>query len=171
MRLSTYYTSATHSGTAFDYRLQAFPEITSYGSNSDGDVAYFSNSAIKDEFFGYGHKSIMEDRMTGGSVYSITARGFSESHVGLNSGSSTHQDIAKLYDTTGTERLYAYHDGSDVPHVSMYTDTGALDLLYEVIGWETTSARGYYSTTNTTNITGSVPSLELRFWWDGYYYG
>lgn len=160
---------SSHSGTAFDMRLHDFPTVTAYGSASEGDVANFRNSDIKDEFIGRVNKSELVDRTTGGTVYSITARTFAESHVEVGAGMSTYQDIAKLYDTTASEHLIAFLSGG-VPNISMYTNTGALDLLYEVIGWETVSARGYSSTTNTTSITGVIPSLILDGWWDGIEY-
>lgn len=103
-----------------------------------------------------GDKASAGDDGTGGLLEAVAA------------GESIRQDISRPWDSTGSERLNASLGGAvATPNISKDTDMGGLDLLHQMICWETISARDHSSTTKTTSITGVIPSLILDGWWDG----
>jgi len=138
----TNHTSYTRIATGFDH-------LIAYASGGY-DIARLQDSPGRDEFRGRSHKVTFRSRDD--NALDLTVRAFDEVHAEAVHGGD---DIGKMHDTLGDDLLTGTGN-----RASMSIDNGgSLDLLYEVIAFETVKA--YWTTgTNTNNIT---PPIDYNF--------
>jgi hypothetical protein len=119
-------------------------------ATSGYNIARMQDSPGRDEFRGRSHKSTF--RSLDDDSMDVTVRGFDEVHAEAVHGGV---DIGKMHDTAGNNHLTGTGDNAQ-----MYiNDGGSLDLLYELIAFETVKA--YWSTgTNTKDL---IPPLDFTY--------
>ena len=120
--------------TAFDVTVLDADFMTVYSTNGGNDKLILHDSPNDDVFRAKPHKVEMLDRDTGGEVYKITARKFTDVTAYADQGG---RDIAKLYDSTLDDLWEAeYRQGETWSKM-----TSASRALYEALAFE--QVKGY----------------------------
>lgn len=144
------YESATMTGSGLTRTANGFGHVLARAT-SGFDIARLQDSPGRDEFRGRGHKSTF--RSLQDDSLDMTVRAFDEVYAESVNGGT---DIGKMHDTAGDNHLTGTGNNAQ-----MYiNDAGTLDLLYEVVGFETVKA--YWSTgTDTKEI---VPPTDFTYY-------
>lgn len=137
------YQSATITNhTTYTRIATGFQHVLAWGSGGY-DIARLQDSPGRDEFRGRSHKVTFRSRDD--NALDLTVRAFDEVHAEAVHGGD---DIGKLHDTLGDDLL----TGTGNTAIMSIDNGGSLDLLYEIIAFETVKA--YWTTgTNTNNFT------------------
>ncbi len=135
------YQTATMTGSGLTRTANGFKHVLARATNGY-DIARLQDSPGRDEYRGKSHKSTF--RSLDDDALDMTVRAFDEVYAESVNGGS---DIGKMHDTAGDDHLTGTGDNAQ-----MYiNDAGTLDLLYEVVAFDTVKA--YWSTgTNTKDI-------------------
>lgn len=149
---------------AFDITVRGADFVTAYGSENGGrDALILRDSARKDELVAKSNKVLLVDRITSGTIFGITARGFKQVTATADQGGD---DIAKLYDTIRDELWEARYQGGQ----TWSKMASSSRVLYnDIIGFETVSGRGFYGGVNTlqkTLLPGEVDFVMLEGDWE-----
>ncbi len=151
-------------GEGFDVRASGFGQVMAYASGGT-DKATFADSALEDEFHAKRWKSELFDGLSGGEVYRITARNFDSvlakaaSSAGEEDGG---EDIAKIWPSGADDLVEASGDW-----LRLYQAGDTLDLLYEVIAFETVRVRETTGENDSAEITEPLAySLAMAGGWE-----
>ncbi|MHB8900228.1 MAG: hypothetical protein ACYC6Y_15875, partial [Thermoguttaceae bacterium] len=133
--------SSTMAGGGMTRTVSGFAQVLAYATGGT-DVAQMDDSPGRDEFRGRSHKSTF--RSLDDASMNVTVRAFDEVHARATHGGA---DIGKMHDTAGNNYLSGTGNHAEMS----INDGGPLDLLYEVIAFETVKA--YWTTgINSTNL-------------------
>lgn len=125
------------SGTGFDVRVHDFRYVIAYASEGT-DTATFVDSALRDEFHAKPWKSELFD--IAGDIYTITARRFDSVRAEATNSEGDDEDggldIAKIWPSAADDLVEASDEW-----FRFYVQDGTLELLYEVVAFETVRVR------------------------------
>ncbi|NLS94461.1 MAG: matrixin family metalloprotease [Planctomycetaceae bacterium] len=153
------------SGSSYDVQAYGFGQVIAYASRGT-DVATLVDSEMKDELQARQHKAQLFDTATNGEVYLIVARGFDSYRVEASSTTGSEEvggaDIAKLWGTSADDVLEAADDW-----LRLSVETDSLEVLYDIIGFETVKVRDTDGENDTAEVTESLAyDLVLGSGWD-----
>lgn len=136
------------SGQAFNVLAHGFGHVIAYASEGT-DTATFVDSALRDEFHAKPWKSELFD--IAGDVYTITARRFDNVRAEATNKEGTDGngglDIAKIWPSAADDLVEASDDW-----FRFYQQDGQLELLYEVVAFETVRVRETTDVSDTTDV-------------------
>ena len=151
--------SSRFHGDTFDVTANNFSRVFALAGQGGYDISKLTDSVLKDELHAKPHKTELFDMSTDGSVYKITARGFDRIHAEASEGGF---DKAKLWDTSGDDLVEARGD-----QVSFSTMRGELEMLYDILAFESVKARGFNGGNNTSRaVQSSTIDLTMEGTWD-----
>ncbi len=136
------------SGLGFDVLAHGFRYVIAYASEGT-DTATFVDSGLRDEFHAKPWKSELFDIAS--DVYTITARRFdsvraeASNREGDDGGGAL--DIAKIWPSAADDLVEASDDS-----FRFYQQDGQLELLYEVVAFETVRVRETTDASDTTDV-------------------
>lgn len=117
-------------GPGYDVTVWGFPFIWAYSKNGGYDRVRFVDSVMKDEFSFKPHKSELFDRVSGGSVYHIVARGFD--HILAEVATVTGQrNKAAVWDTLFSDDIEVSGN-----RLTLSRSTPRMEQLLEIRGFE-----------------------------------
>ncbi len=138
--LTASYETATMTSATLIRQATGFEEVLGRAS-SGYDIARLEDSPGDDELRSRSHKSVF--RSLDDDALHVTVRAFDEVYAEAVHGGD---DIGKMHDTAGDDELSGTGDTARLS----WDDAGSLDLLYEMMAFETIKV--YWTTgTNTDN--------------------
>ena len=144
-------TEATLEGDGFSILAEQFERVLARAGGGY-DIARLTDSPGANTFRGRSHKAMLY-----GDGLDLTARRFDEVYAQATPGGG---DVAKLHDTPGNDHLEAAGNWA-----RMSIDSGALDMLYEVAGFDDVHAYHTEGADTTDITTPLLYDLDPRGGW------
>ncbi|MHB8900761.1 MAG: DUF4114 domain-containing protein, partial [Thermoguttaceae bacterium] len=143
--------ASTLRSNRMEVTVRQFSRVIAAAGSGGLDIAQFGASDAKDEFQAKPHKADLFDQTTNGKLYRITAQRFDQYYSQATPGGG---DKAKLWDTTGDDRLEVGQNWAKFSH-----DGPDNDLLYHVLAYDMVKANGLQGGTNTQRVQENCDML------------
>lgn len=144
-------------GSGYSVMVTGYENLIALAETGD-DVASLFDSKLDDTIRAKSHKTEMYGTDSTGREYNVKVRAFDEVHATANTVDGGC-DFAKLHDTSGDDHL------SLAPTQAMLSRQpagGAIDLLYEMLGFERVKAYGYEGGNDTVDLRDTPGDDLLR---------
>ena len=138
-------------GEDYQVDVHGFAQVVAYASVGT-DAALFYDSSLRDEFHAKPAKAELFDAASDGEEYRITARRFGSVSAEATNTEGTNedggQDIAKIWPTAADD----YFEASEY-WFRFFQEDGQLDLIYEVVAFETVRVRETTDENDSSSVT------------------